>query len=64
MKDLEKECAKKEKADPYIKKIYAKQVATCDKNREKILIQKGNVQSLGYTLDTFFCRVAKFEKAR
>ena len=54
--DLTKEVAKGASSDKFIKTTYARQIATCNKNRERYLLNKGKVQSLGYTLDTYFCK--------
>lgn len=42
-KDLEKEVKKGDKADKFIKQTYAKQVITCQKNKERCLQNKGKV---------------------
>ena len=54
--DLQKEC-KKPNSDKFIKQTFAKQVITCQKNKERALLNKGKVQSLGYSLDNMFANI-------
>lgn len=54
---LQKELKKGPNADKFIKQTYAKQVITCQKNKERNLQNKGKVQNVEYTLDNMFANI-------
>eukprot|EP00825_Cyclidium_porcatum_P017055 TRINITY_DN19906_c0_g1_i1.p1 TRINITY_DN19906_c0_g1~~TRINITY_DN19906_c0_g1_i1.p1 ORF type:complete len:239 (+),score=71.34 TRINITY_DN19906_c0_g1_i1:202-918(+) len=51
---LKKELSKKDKADKFVAKVYAKQVTQADSQKNRYLTSKTQVQAMSYTIDTFF----------
>ncbi|CAK63923.1 unnamed protein product (macronuclear) [Paramecium tetraurelia] len=54
---LQKEIKKGDKADKFIKQTYAKQVITCQKQKERNLLNKGKIQNVMYGIDNMFANI-------